>query len=155
MKYKQVKNLKWANTEHTIINCEVDFDDLIDEFVPFTAASTDMYSHTVEIFNKAVLGEFGSIAEYVEPPIVEPEISIPDVITMRQARLQLLAIGLLDDVEVVIANIEDATMKRMVQIEWEYAKDVERDSTTIVMLAQAIGMDEEALNNLFIEAVKL
>ena len=80
---------------------------------------------------------------------------VPRIITMRQARLQLLTLGLLDDVEAVIASIQDANMKRAVQIEWEYAKDVERNSPTIGMLAQAVGMDDEALDNLFIEAVKL
>lgn len=85
----------------------------------------------------------------------ETSITVPKIITMRQARLQLLALGLLDDVEEAIANISDATTKRTVQIEWEYAKDVERNSPTILLLAKAIGMDEEALDNLFIEAAKL
>ncbi len=67
MKYKIVKNLKWANEEHTIINCDVDFDDLIEEFVPFSATADDMYEHTKEIFNKAINGDFGEIEEYVKP----------------------------------------------------------------------------------------
>lgn len=80
---------------------------------------------------------------------------IPQIITMRQARLQLLALGLLDDVEAVIGNITDVTTKKTVQIEWEYAKDVERNSPTILLLAQSVGMDEVALDNLFVEAAKL
>lgn len=67
MKYKIVKNLKWANEEHTIINCDVDFDDLKEEFVPFSATDYDMYEHTKEIFNKAINGDFGEIAEYIKP----------------------------------------------------------------------------------------
>lgn len=94
---------------------------------------------------------------FTDVEITEQEIKakVPKVITMRQARLQLLTLGLLDDVEAVIASIQDTSMKRVVQIEWEYAKDVERNSPTIGMLAQAVGMNDEALDNLFIEAVKL
>jgi len=87
--------------------------------------------------------------------VLRAKAMVPKIITMRQARLQLLSLGLLDDVEAVIENIADTNTKRTVQIEWEYAKDVERNSPTILLLANAVGMDDEALDNLFIEAVKL
>lgn len=72
MNYKQIRNPQWANKEHTVINCEVDFDDLIEEFVPFSATVTDNYPHVVDIFQKCVNGDFGTIQEYVEPTIPEP-----------------------------------------------------------------------------------
>ena len=65
MKYTQVKNPQWANAEHTVINCEVDFDDLKEEFVPFSADLIDTYAHTKQIFNECVEGKWGDIAEYV------------------------------------------------------------------------------------------
>ena len=65
MKYTQVKNPIWANAEHTVINCEVDFDDLKEEFVPFSADLIDRYEHTRQIFNECVEGKYGDIAEYV------------------------------------------------------------------------------------------
>jgi hypothetical protein len=65
MKYTQVLNPIWANAEHTVINCEVDFDDLKEEFVLFTANSNDIYDHTKQIFNECVEGKWGSIAEFV------------------------------------------------------------------------------------------
>lgn len=68
MKYKEVKNPQWANAEHTVINCEVDFDDLLEEFVPFSASADDMYEHTKEIFSKCIDGEFGEVKEYEPPP---------------------------------------------------------------------------------------
>jgi hypothetical protein len=71
MKYTQVKNPQWANAEHTIINCDVDFDDLQEEFVPFSATLNDIYAHTIQIFNECVAGNYGAIAEYVEPPVPE------------------------------------------------------------------------------------
>jgi hypothetical protein len=67
MNYKTVKNPKWANAEHTFINCEVDFDDLREEFVPFTASKDDVEAHSIEIFNRTVKGDFGEITEYIVP----------------------------------------------------------------------------------------
>lgn len=65
MKYTQIKNPIWANAEHTVINCEVDFDDLKEEFVPFSADLKDSYAHTKQIFNECVEGKWGDIAEFL------------------------------------------------------------------------------------------
>jgi hypothetical protein len=65
MNYTNVKNPIWANAEHTVINCEIDFDDLKEEFVPFSADLNDSYAHTKQIFNECVEGKWGDIAEYV------------------------------------------------------------------------------------------
>jgi hypothetical protein len=61
MKYVAVRNCRWGNEEHTIIDCEVDFADFKEEWVPFSANSNDFYNHSREIFNRAVAGEFGEI----------------------------------------------------------------------------------------------
>jgi hypothetical protein len=72
MNYKQIKNPIWANAEHTVINCEVDFDDLKEEFVPFSANLNDSYAHTKQIFNECVAGDYGVVTEYVPPPPYVP-----------------------------------------------------------------------------------
>jgi hypothetical protein len=71
MKYTQVFNPQWANAEHTAINCQVDFDDLREELVPFTAVASGDYEHSHQIFAECVAGQYGAIAEYVAPPVVE------------------------------------------------------------------------------------
>jgi hypothetical protein len=68
MKYTTVKTPKWSNAANTQIQCEVDFNDLAEEFVPFTAVAFGDYPHTHEIFARCVAGEFGPVAEYVPPP---------------------------------------------------------------------------------------
>jgi hypothetical protein len=73
MKYKEVRNPTWADAEHTVINCEIDFDDLVEEFVEFTASPNDTHPHGIEIYQKCIAGEFGEIAEYVEPVISSEE----------------------------------------------------------------------------------
>lgn len=35
-----------------------------DEEMAFTAAPEDLYTHTVELYNRAIAGEFGAIAPY-------------------------------------------------------------------------------------------
>ena len=72
MKYTQVVNLQWANAEHTAINCDVDFDDLREELVPFTAVANGDYEHTHQIFAECLAGQYGVIAEYVPPPPYVP-----------------------------------------------------------------------------------
>jgi hypothetical protein len=68
MKYSAVRNCKWANEEHTSIECEVNFNDVnLEEWTPFGANPLDHYEHGREIFAKAVAGEFGEVAEYVAP----------------------------------------------------------------------------------------
>lgn len=88
------------------------------------------------------------VASYV-PPEPEPE-PVPQVLTMRQARLVLLAAGLLDDVEAAVAAADRAT-----QIEFEYATEMRRDWPTLVAMATALGMDAAQLDDLFIEGAKL
>jgi hypothetical protein len=76
-------------------------------------------------------------------------------VTMRQARLALLDVGLLDDVDAAIAAIPDDTQRKAAQIEWEYAGTVDRSSPFTQQLAVGLGLDSSALDALFTEAAKL
>lgn len=72
MNYTQVKNPVWADAENTAINCDVAFDGLKEDFVPFTATPHDSTTYGPEIYAKCVAGEYGGIAPYVPPPIIPP-----------------------------------------------------------------------------------
>jgi hypothetical protein len=87
MNYTDVKNPQWANAEHTAINCDVDFDDLREELVPFTAVASGDYEHSHQIFAKCVAGNYGEIAEYVAPPV--PEYTPPPEPTKAELLAQL------------------------------------------------------------------
>ena len=91
MKYTQVLNLQWANAEHTAINCNVNFDDLSEELVPFTAVASGDYEHSHKIFAECVAGQYGEIAEYVAPPPV-PEYVPPPAPTKEELMVKLLEI---------------------------------------------------------------
>ena len=69
----------------------------------------------------------------------------PKVVTMRQARLALLQSGILQTVTDTIANGTDEAMK----VEWEYATEVKRDWTSLVVLTTALGMTDLQLDDLF------
>ena len=74
---------------------------------------------------------------------------VPQQVTMRQARLELLSRDLLDDVDAVIA-----VAGRAAQIEWEYASTVDRDNFVIAVVQQQQGMTDEQIDDLFREAAK-
>ena len=64
MNYSNVLSVQWANAEHTAINCMVNFDDLREELVPFTAVAQGDYPHSHEIFARCVAGDCGDAQEY-------------------------------------------------------------------------------------------
>lgn len=66
MKYEDVKDLQWADAEHTHILMWVKFEKF-NEYLPFGANPNDSEAHGVELFNRAVAGDFGPIVEYVAP----------------------------------------------------------------------------------------
>ena len=74
---------------------------------------------------------------------------VPQEITPLQSKLQLLEIGLLDEVEAIVSA------DRKVQLYWEYASVIERDNEILLMMATSLGMTEEQLDDLFIKANKL
>lgn len=69
--YTEVKNPKWGNAEHTMIDCEVNFNHLTEDFVPFMANPNDVMFYSKEIFDECVAGNYGEIAEYI-PPLPNP-----------------------------------------------------------------------------------
>ena len=74
---------------------------------------------------------------------------IPKSITMRQARLYLLSLGLLDEVEAIVSP------DRAWQIEWEYATEILRYHYFMEGIGEALGLDSTGIDNMFIEAGKL
>lgn len=85
----------------------------------------------------------------------KPTPVVPQIVTMRQARLALLSVGLLDDVEDAIESIPDLKTRRAAQIDWEYATDVRRDSPLIVQLGPSLGLTGTQIDELFILAATL
>lgn len=63
-----VSNPRWANVEHTIIDCEITTSQFGNDVLPFTADANDVEAHGKKIFADLLSGKYGPIAEYVPPP---------------------------------------------------------------------------------------
>lgn len=74
MQLEYAKNPIWANADNTMIDLTIKWDGINDEY-PFTASPTDVEVHGRAIFEQALQGAFGPIAEYVAPlqPVPEQE----------------------------------------------------------------------------------
>ena len=101
---------------------------------------TDLTEH------EALLADW--VASYV-PPDPEP-VQVPQVVTIRQAKLALLQAGLLDDVDAAVAQADRTT-----QIEWEYATEVRRGWQTLLTIQAELGLSERQVDDLFIMAATL
>lgn len=79
---------------------------------------------------------------------------VPAVVTMRQACLALHAAGLLDDVDAAIAALPEA-QRRPAEIEWQRATTIERSSPLTALIAAALQLSEQHLDELFATAATL
>jgi hypothetical protein len=75
-------------------------------------------------------------------PIIIPNIS------MRQARLALLADGLLDDIDAALSTPE-------YKIWWEYSTVVERNNYLVNDILKILGKSDEEIDQMFIGASQL
>ncbi len=75
-------------------------------------------------------------------------------VTMRQARLALLHAGKLDAVNAAIAAIPGPAGDAA-RIEWDYSNEVLRTQPLVVQLGAVLGMDDAALDALFLVAAAL
>ena len=77
--YAEIRNPKWANPEHTLIDCEVNFHHVkFEVWTPFTANPTDNAPYSKKIFDDCAAGLHGPVAEYAPPEGApgDPELAI-------------------------------------------------------------------------------
>ncbi len=86
------------------------------------------------------------IAPYVKP---EPVVIIPNSVTKLQAKLQLLEIGILDEVEILIEQ------DRKAKLYWTDSQNFLRTDEILLSMATALGLSDAQLDDLFIQASKL
>lgn len=101
-----------------------------------------------------LLKDFPDVTPPELPTYVPPPSKVPRAVTMRQARLALLRVGLLQSVADAVATapgIEGDAAR----IEWEYAQEVRRDSAFLASLANAMRMTDAQIDALFTEGAAL
>ncbi len=92
-----------------------------------------------------------STGETEEVEYTPPAPAVPEAVSMRQARLALLAAGQLSAVDTVIASLP-SPQREAAEIEWEYAVEVRRDSPLVAAIGAALNLDDAAKDALFIDA---
>lgn len=102
----------------------------------------------VDTRNADYLLLLSSGVEILDP--LPPPIAVPQSVTPYQAQCALLEVGLLDEVEAVVA-----LAPRNVQIAWTRGISVERHSPFIEALASGLGLSDEDIDQLFIAAGKI
>jgi hypothetical protein len=83
MEYTTVTNLKYADGTGNVIDCVVDFVGLGQ--VPFTANSADVEPHGIDIYQRAVAGDFGSIDAFVPYVPTDAELKKASMYKSRKA----------------------------------------------------------------------
>lgn len=92
------------------------------------------------------VGDLWNGVTFSKPAPVVP--AVPEVVTMRQARLALLQTGLLAQVNTAVANMPGAAGDAA-RIEWEFSSTVERNHPLVQSLIGALGLTESQLDDLF------
>lgn len=85
---------------------------------------------------------------------VAPPPYVPSEVTMRQARLALLAAGKLSLVDAAIASMPEPH-RSAAQITWEYSNAVQRHNAFTAQLGPALGLTEAQMDQLFITAAAI
>ena len=106
------RNPQWANYAKTAINLEVDFNELDEEYVDFCAHPDDIVSWGPELYNRAVAGEFGPVAEFEIPADITGEDAL-NLIRLDRDKL------LKKEVDPIVSNpLRWASMTEAKQQEW-------------------------------------
>lgn len=113
-------------------------------WVPFTASPDDPEEFGRAVFEKLNAGD---VAAYVAPP-PEPE-PIPDRVTARQFKLQLLADGLLETVEAWVAS-----QGKAIQLAYDNSGTFARDEAMLQSGFQALKFPPEQIDAFFSAASK-
>lgn len=79
---------------------------------------------------------------------------VPQVVSMRQARLALNAAGLLASVNSSIASMSGSAGDAA-RIEWEFSATVERHKPLVISLTGVLGLTDKQIDELFIAAAAL
>lgn len=113
------QNPKWADAANTMIDLEVDFDELDEVYVPFTASPADPEEWGRTLFQDAVNGQYGEIAAWVAPENISGE----DALSMVRAKRD----ELLRETDYIEMPTKWATLTAEKQTEWATYRQALRD----------------------------
>ena len=116
---------------------------------PYNASTHKLVESGTEVIDGLTYKHYDAIAKSAEEIEAERKASVPSQITPRQCRLQLLTLGLLDEVETM------CSANREMKIWFEYSLDFQRNHPMVDAIAAQLGLTEIQVDTMFIEASKL
>lgn len=160
----QAWNPVWANAENTLITLSVNFAELPENEVKFTASADDSEAHGVELYNNAINGEYGEIGEYVAPSA--PPTPIPAEISTRQF-LIAAALNEMITQEEALSAATSGTVPAAIQavfdqlpgdqafvalVTWAKMTTIPRVDPLVAAVAAAFNMTSQELDQFYIQA---
>lgn len=121
----------------------------------------DYATQTLEYRAFADLNNFKWIEENYVRDLSQQEIDQrlpkpPDTCTPRQLRIALIQTGIsLSTIEAQIDAIQDPIQKEIARAEWEYALEIKKEHPLVGMIAAALNLTEQQINDIFVLAVTL
>ena len=86
--WSAARNPKWANSAQTIIDVEVNFDDITEEtWSPCTLVASGDEPHIHDLYAKCVAGDYGTIAAYSPPADITGDDAMAQLRVERDKRL--------------------------------------------------------------------
>lgn len=93
--------------------------------------------------------------EFSPPAETEPEPYVPQQVTRAQGKAALIQAGLWDAVESYVDSITDPTEKALALVALNDTTHWNRTSPFLNSAAAALGLSDEDLDNLFIQAAEI
>lgn len=114
-----VQNVRWEDQDQTMIYMEVDFDELDEVYVPFTAKASDGEAHCEILYQRAIDGDFGPIGAFQPPANVTGDDAMEK---LRRERNDLLA-----ETDYIEMPTKWATLTEDQQAAWATYRNALRD----------------------------
>jgi hypothetical protein len=101
-----------------------------------------LFANAQDFTNEFLPDNDPSVIAFLNPPVT--------IVTMRQARLALIAAGLYDKVNTAINASDEST-----QVWWEYSTNVERNNSILNAMATQLSLTSAQVDGLFQAAANL
>lgn len=95
--FESVKNPVYVTADKKLIDCEVEFQALGEEYVPFTASPDDSEEYGREIYAQCIAGKWGAVRAYVVA--VKSQAQLIADATAEKSQLQSEAEGIIVPLE--------------------------------------------------------
>ena len=105
------RNPQWVDSDHNRIDLEVNFEEIEEEWLSYTAAPDDVCEHSSTLYNKAVAGDYGQVSD--EYTMTEDDLWTPvietETVVSKEALVQiLLEKGVItdEDVDEILVDVD-------------------------------------------------